>query len=147
MNGVLWYLNKPLKRGWKNSVILTVKSHKWGHEIKLHRCKNLTEHYCQTQSLIFLQNNKVVQVTTSPFRSLKNSPDLSWCHCRSWPCCQLATPDHRARTSRVKVQSATALVLLHRCRAAGAYRSPTRLPGPAAGCASSSAVLLITKDL
>lgn len=43
----------------------------------------------------------------------------------------------------MKGPSVAALVLLRHCRAAGAYRSPAHLPGPAAGCASSSVVLLI----
>lgn len=70
-------------------------------------------------------------------------PNLSWCHCKSSPCCQPTTPDHRVRRSRAKGPSVAALTLLRRCRAAGAYRSPARLHGPDAGCASSSAVLLI----
>lgn len=108
-------------------------------------CQNITKHslnYCgtrkhldQTPILIFLW-------TTTGWRSLKMSPDLSWCHCRSWPCCRPTTPDHRARRSRVKGPSVAALVLLRHCRAAGAYKSPARLPGPAAGCASSSVVHL-----
>lgn len=69
-------------------------------------------------------------------------PDLSWCHCRSWPCCPPITPDHRVSRNRAKGPSAAALVLFHWCRAVGAYRSPARLPGPAVGCAWSSVVLL-----
>lgn len=43
----------------------------------------------------------------------------------------------------MKGPSVAALVLLRHCRAAGAYRSPAHLPGPAAGCASSSVEPLI----
>lgn len=73
------------------------------------------------------------------------SIDLSWCHCRSWPCCQPTAPDHRVRRNTVKEPSVAAAALYRCCRAAGVYRNPAHPPGPAAGCASSLVVLLVKR--
>lgn len=76
-------------------------------------------------------------------RTAKMSSDLSWCRCRSWPCCRPTAPDRRAKKSRAKGPSGDASASSRCYRSACAYRSPARLPGLVAGCASSSVVLLI----
>lgn len=82
---------------------------------------------------------------TSHYIRFNTSPDLSWCHYRSSPCCQPAAPDHRVRTSTATAPSAVAAASLHRCHGAGVYRNPAHPPGPAAGCASSSVAPLNRK--
>ena len=91
----------------------------------------------------FLQSKTTHTIHVKAYEGHQNmSPDLSWCHCRSWPCCQLTTPGHRVRKSRAKGLSEASVALFRCCRAACACRSPVHPLWQAEDCASSSAVLL-----
>lgn len=134
----IWSLHRTFGVG----VIFTLKaetirlSHKEMGENTIRKCQDITK---DPESTAVHNINMCEQMHPSP---KQKQTDLSWCRCRSWPCCQPTTPSHTVTRSRATAPSVAASTWPHCCRAAGAYRSPGRPPGPAVGCASSSVVPL-----